>query len=212
LDAMHPTGRVDVTILDGEPQYRIAEHVAWDFIEFHPFACDAVCFGTLAQRSLQSRDSIQRFVAQVPRGSLRLLDINLRQHYWSRSIIEESLDLANAVKLNREEMDVIGGMFKVKGPAELRSSFSLDFVVLTEGELGTSLYTRDQVIQGEPVRFDPAPDADAVGAGDASAAAIAIGVVLKWPFERVVAVANRTGAFVASRRGALPELPESVTA
>ena len=212
IDAVHPTGRVDVTVIAGEPHYNITEKVAWDFLEFHPFQCEAVCFGTLAQRAPVSRDSIQRFVAQMPRSSLRLFDINLRQHFWDRTVIEQSLDLATAAKLNRDEMNVIAEMFRLDGPADLRSAFSLDSVILTEGEGGTSLFTRDRVVRGKPVRFDPAPDADAVGAGDACAAAITVGLVAGWPLDQVVNFANTIGAYVASRRGALPELPDAIFA
>lgn len=210
LDAEHPTGRVEVTVHNGEPQYRIFEHVAWDFIEYRPIECDAVCFGTLAQRSQVSRDSIQRFVAQTPTTALRLFDINLRQRFWDRPVIEQSLELANAVKLNRDEMAVISEMFRIQSPAELRSAFSLDTVILTEGEDGTSLYTHDEVVKGKPVRFACAPDADAVGAGDACAAATTVGLVMKLPLPQVVNFANTVGAYVASRRGALPELPDEI--
>jgi fructokinase len=210
IDAVHPTGRVDVTIVDGEPHYEIARNVAWDFIEYHPLECDAICFGTLAQRSPKSRDSIQKLVANTPASALRLFDINLRQHFWNRDVIERGLELATAVKLNRHEMSVVSEMLRVDGPAELRTAFSLDAVVLTQGELGTSLYTREGVVVGDPVAYTPSQDADAVGAGDACAAAIAVGLVCQWPLDRVVNLANRIGAWVASQRGALPPLPEQI--
>lgn len=211
IDPAHPTGRVEVTVgARGEPHYVIEENVAWDFIEYRPLACDAVCFGSLAQRSPLSRQSIQRFVAATPDNALRLFDVNLRQHYWDRDLIQQSLHLATAVKLNDEELRVVSGLFGAADPAQLLHRFSLDAVVLTRGEAGTTLVTRHGATSGEPVRYPPAPDADAVGAGDACAAAVAVGLVLKWPAEQVVALANRVGAYVASRRGALPELPDYV--
>lgn len=207
VDPAHPTGCVEVTISGGEPRYEIATGVAWDFIEYEPLSCDAVCFGTLAQRSPVSRHSIQDFVAAVPPRALRLFDINLRQHFWDSAVIEESLRLANAVKLNADEMRIVADLFHLESPAGLLGRFGLHTVVLTEGERGTTLYTRDGVTRGEKVRFAPAPDADAVGAGDACAAVVAVGLVCGWTPARIVALANRVGAWVASRRGALPELP-----
>jgi fructokinase len=207
IDSVHPTGRVEVTVAGGEPHYVIEENVAWDFIEYAPLECDAVCFGSLAQRSPTSRASIQKFVANTPGTALRLFDVNLRQNYWSRDLIEQSLGLANAVKLNEEEVRIVGEMFGLREPAEFLTRFELATVVLTRGPRGTTLVTREGATEGAPVRCEAAPDADAVGAGDACAATVAVGLVCGWPPAQVVKMANQVGAFVASRRGALPELP-----
>ncbi len=209
-DPVHPTGRVDVTLERGEPRYQIAENVAWDFIEYVPLECDAVCFGTLAQRSPRSRESIHRFVTSTPARALRLFDINLRQHYWDFSLIEQGLNLANAVKLNEEEMRIVSDLFDMESPVEFLTRFPLRTVILTQGAKGTTMYTREGITRGEPVSFKLAPNADSVGAGDASAAAATVGLVCGWPAKNVVALANTIGAWVASQPGALPDLPESI--
>lgn len=207
VDPVHPTGRVEVTLVGGEPCYEIARDAAWDFIECPQFPCDAVCWGTLAQRSPISRSNIDRFVANTPDSTLRLFDINLRQQFWDRGVIERGLELATAVKLNRDEMEIVAEMFGLADPRGLLHRFHLKTVVLTRGAQGTMILTSDNEVSGDPVSFPSEEDADPVGAGDACAAAVTVGLVLGWPLERIVRAANQIGAWVASRKGALPPLP-----
>lgn len=208
IDPRYPTGEVRVTIVDDEPAYQIAEDVAWDHIECDEALaarCDAVCFGTLAQRRRTSRESIQRFVRATRPDALRLFDINLRQSYWDREVIAQSLELANAMKLNHHECLIVKEMFGIHDPMEMLEAFGLEFIAHTRGAEGTTLYTRGGIIEGSPVHYSSDDDADAVGAGDACAAAIAVGYVCRWPLHRVVAAANHAGSYVASHRGALAD-------
>ncbi len=221
IDGEHPSGQVQVTIsADGCPNYDIREGVAWDLIEFNDAArrlaasCDAVCFGTLAQRAPVSRASIQRFVEAAPQA-LRLCDINLRQHYFDTALIRRSLELATAVKLNHEELDVLSGLLHLPGDTPRRISallrdYRLDYVVFTRGSRGTAIYTAGGEIDGAAVSYPEAPHADPVGAGDSCAAAVTLGLLLKWPLEDVVSFANHVGAYVASQPGGTPVLPEKL--
>lgn len=220
-DPARPTGQVLVTFdPQGSPRYEILEGVAWDAIEFDEAArelapvCDAVCFGTLAQRDLTSRATIQAFVEAAPQA-LRLCDINLRQQFFSAPLIRRSLELANAVKLNDEELSVLSRLLDLEGDAgdritNLIDDFRLDYLVLTRGERGTAIYTRSMECEGDRVSLNPAPDADAVGAGDACAAAVAVGLMLGHPPAAVATFANRIGAYVASQPGGTPRLPDEL--
>jgi fructokinase len=218
VDGEHPSGQVLVTIsADGHPSYDILEGVAWDAIEFDDVArrlassCDAVCFGTLAQRAPKSRSSIQQFVEAAPQA-FRLCDINLRQHYFDTPVIQRSLELATAVKLNHEELEVLAGLLRLPGEtngriAALLRDFHLDYIVLTRGERGTAIFTPDQEVDGPPVSYPPSPNADPVGAGDSCAAAVTVGLLMKWPLPDVAHFANHIGAYVASQPGGTPVLP-----
>ncbi len=213
LDDDHPTGQVLVTSRrSGEPVYKIVEDVAWDHLEFTDELgrlagrCDAVCFGTLARRSPVSRATIGRFLQQAPQA-VRLYDVNLRQHYYDESLIREGCELATMVKLNEAELPIILRLLGLGGVEALLGRFGLDAVVLTRGAAGTTLYTAGGAIMGEPNHFEPEPGADSVGAGDACAAGVLVMWLLGGAPEMIVWLANYLGAYVASRRGATPELP-----
>lgn len=209
----------------GQPQFDIVADVAWDWLHLDPDAedlaqqCEAVCFGTLAQRNGQSRNTIYRFLAAA-RRAVRLFDVNLRQNYFDRQILHRSCEFATAVKLNESELPItvrlLGlGAAGASGTADAQATallkrYNLKLVALTRGRRGTVLYTPDQRIEGQPVSYPAAPDADPVGAGDACSAAILVGQVLRFPLERVAALANHAGAFVASQAGATPPMPEGI--
>jgi fructokinase len=219
-DPDRPTGCVLVTLDSGEPSYEIVEDTAWDRLDFTTewrdlaMQCEAVCFGTLAQRSPQSRMAIEQFLEQAPRA-IRMFDVNLRQHYFSAELIRRSCTLATVVKLNRHELTQVLQLLEFShttGSVDdqvmaLREHFSLAAVVLTRGAAGTVLYTAAGKIDGEPVSYPRHPDADSVGAGDACAAGTLTGMLLGWPAERIVALANAAGAYVAAQSGATPQLP-----
>jgi fructokinase len=118
VDSRAPTGTAKVSLSgDGLAHFVIEENVAWDYLAATPEAlaaarqADAICFGSLAQRSGRSRSAIQELVAATPDHALRVFDINLRQHYYSREVIEQSLRLANVLKLNEDEVPVLAEMF-----------------------------------------------------------------------------------------------------
>lgn len=219
-----PTGTVQVTVdVAGHPQYEITENVAWDHVEFTDSLaqlardCSAVCFGTLAQRSPMTRESIQQFLATAT-NALRVCDVNLRQQFYSAEVIGSSLQAANVVKLNEEELTVIGDLLKLDSRTlavdeqvtGLLQRFDLSVMALTRGEAGTVLYSADERVEGEVPSYPRQPQADSVGAGDASCAALIVGLLLEKPLVEIVALANRVGAFVASVQGATPKLPGEI--
>ncbi|MCE9589529.1 MAG: carbohydrate kinase [Planctomycetes bacterium] len=221
-DPDRDTGKVYVgSDARGQPTFEIASDVAWDWVQFDFDAeevaqrCEAVCFGTLAQRNAQSRNTIYRFL-DTARRAFRMFDVNLRQNFYDRAIVQRSCESSNIVKLNDQELPVVAKLLALPGDgpekqiAALIKRYALRMVVLTRGAAGTVIHTPTDRVQGEPVSYPSAPGADAVGAGDACAAAILLGLVQRWPLEKVVALANHAGAFVASQPGATPALPESI--
>ncbi|HZT36935.1 MAG TPA: PfkB family carbohydrate kinase [Bryobacteraceae bacterium] len=217
-DADRPTGEVRVRISDaGEPSYDILRNAAWDAIEYTDdlrrlsASCDAVCFGTLAQRSERSRRSIQQFVSDA-RRAWRLFDINLRQHFYDASILERGFALASAAKLNEEELLVVARLFQLApDPEVIRRRFALEHLIYTRGERGTVICGATGVYEGASARFERHPEADSVGAGDACAAAVTVGILSHWPLQQVADFANQVGAYVASQPGGAPELPDALT-
>lgn len=216
VDEELPTGSVGVTVnADGQPQYEIFENVAWDAIRGEAAArqagADAVCFGSLAQRNAISRASIQALVSAAPATALRIFDINLRQHYHSREVIEHSLALANVLKVNDAELPRLAGWFGITGDVraqiqQLVARFGLRAVVLTRGGDGSLLYSDSQWSDrpGAPTTI-----VDSIGAGDSFTAAMTLGLLKGWDLDRINDHANRLAAFVCSQAGATPSLPES---
>ncbi len=209
------TGTVAITLHDGEPEYDIHSGVAWDRIAWDKSLsslakrCDAVCFGTLGQRLEPARSTIQQFVTTANQA-VRLFDVNLRQDYFSAELLEAACRAASIVKMNEAELAIIApllGLVQKEEIWQMLEHFDLDLFVLTRGKLGTALYTANSVTLGQPVRFAAEPEADSVGAGDACSAAILHGATHHWPLQQTADLANRLGAFVASRKGATPELP-----
>ena len=221
LDPAAPTGTVSVEIaVDGQPKYTIHENVAWDYIKAQPAArravadANAVCFGTLAQRSETSRSSIRALVSLAPPNTLRIFDINLRQHFYSRELIEQSLALANVLKVNDTELGVLAEMFGVTGDMRaqmngLAGRYPLRVIACTRGANGSLLLANGQWSDhpGVPVKV-----ADTVGAGDAFTAAIALGLLRAWDLDDINHRANQIASFVASCPGATPDLPQHLRA
>jgi fructokinase len=216
VDAAHPTGSVTVTLDDGQPTYAIHENAAWDFIASsarllelaEQAAC--VCFGSLAQRSAVSRQTIQNVLARVRPDGVRIFDINLRQHYYDRAIIEASLRRANVLKINSDEIALLGELLECGAGADpIFARFeNLRLIALTRGGEGSVLYSReDSPVEHPGYRAEPM--VDAVGAGDAFTAALAMGLLRGHPLEQISEEANRLAAFVCTRAGATPEIPPS---
>lgn len=225
VDSKRPTGTVQVTISpSGDPQYEISEDVAWDFIEFNDSLaelaanCNAVCFGTLAQRSQHSGNSIHQFLAAAPHA-IRLLDVNLRQHYITAEILQTSLAAASAVKLNEEELarvaEVIPQSFGRASTTDDRAramlnAFDLKLLALTRGPRGTVIYSGEGRYDTSPTQMPAAANADSVGAGDACSAGLIYGMLMQWPLEQTLDLANKMGAYVASQPGGTPLLHQSI--
>jgi len=221
----HPTGTVQVTVdKAGHPEYEITGNVAWDHIQQTPAtnrlakSCSAVCFGTLAQRSPESRQTIQQFLAAASQA-WRVCDLNLRQQFYTAEIIQSSFRAANVVKLSEEELTIATRVLDLKGSSRedtyaqaelLCERFNLDLLALTRGARGTVLFRGNERAVAEVPTYTPSPQADSVGAGDSCCAAIVTGLLLEWPTQRIVGLANQVGAYVASQRGATPQLPNEI--
>ncbi|HSI32235.1 MAG TPA: carbohydrate kinase, partial [Tepidisphaeraceae bacterium] len=186
VDPHHPTGTVTVALdAAGVPSYTIHEGVAWDFVPETPALlelvarADCVCFGSLAQRSPATRATIRSALAATRPGCLRVFDINLRQHYFDRDVIEESLGRTTVLKLNDQELPVLGELLGMGGEdliGDLVGAFGLRLVAVTRGGRGAVLYGDDGAVVDHP-GYPAEPMADTVGAGDAFTAVLAIGLL-----------------------------------
>ncbi|MDB6058830.1 MAG: sugar kinase, ribokinase [Verrucomicrobiales bacterium] len=215
-DPSHPTGTVTVALAaNGVPEYIIHESVAWDHIASTPEAfgavrsADAICFGSLAQRTRSSRESIQTLVSAAPSNALRIFDINLRQHYFDRETIETSLKLANVLKLNDDELPILTKLSKVDGAVKsqiefIAKRFDLGVIALTRGGNGSLLYHEGRWSEHGSINVAVA---DTIGAGDSFTAALCLGLLRGLDLDRINAAANQIAAFVCSVSGATPELP-----
>jgi fructokinase len=235
VDSEQKTGKVSVSITSGEPSYLIHQPAAWDFMELTDSwveaaeRADALCFGTLAQRSPQSRQTIQTLVAEAHHSSLRIFDINLRPPFFSGEIIQESLELASVLKLNDSELiqvlDILGiGSTTTGGDTneeekhprrtsealrigsqKLLAEFpTLNLIAITRGSHGSLLVKRNEWYEhpGYAVKI-----ADTVGAGDAFTAALAHYLLRSANLATLSEAGNRWGSWVASHKGAMPDLP-----
>jgi fructokinase len=222
-DSTHPTGRVTVDLSDeGHPDYIIHEDVAWDDLTADEDWLDAagraaaVAFGTLAQRGEPSREAIHAVLAGCPDECLIVYDVNLRQNWYQRSWIERSLAASDIVKLNRDEVTVLGSMLQIDADNTLAfadallSRFDrLKLICITRAEDGCLLVTQDETadVPGAPINV-----VDAVGAGDAFTAALITARLDGWPLETTAKFANAVGGLVASHAGAMPDLRQQMGA
>ena len=215
LDAAHPTGTVKVRVdADGQPSFEIAERVAWDFLEWTPALqslaekADAVCFGSLAQRSPKSRETIRSFLRALRPSAARVLDVNLRGTFLTAQTLSESAHLADIIKLNHDELPAVvkllGFPFHDEESAAqwLRHTYGAKLVCVTRGAKGSLLvgeYATDEH-PGCKVRV-----ADTVGCGDAFTAALVYHYLRRASLSTLNEAANRMGAWVARQVGATPE-------
>jgi fructokinase len=213
-DLQHSTGTVTVQLdCKGQPEFEITRPVAWDFLEWTPQwqllagQADAVCFGSLAQRSPLSRTTIRSFLKATSGGALRIFDVNLRQSFYSAEVILDSIRLAQVVKLNHEELPRVIELLALpyddqpSSARRLRSHFGLKLVCITRGAQGSLLCGEDGL--HEHPGFQIAVK-DTVGAGDAFTAGLVHGYLRRASLEVMNDVANRMGAWVASHAGATP--------
>lgn len=228
-----PTGTVKVTLDDkGIPQYEICLGVAWDNIplteEMLSIArqAQAVCFGSLAQRSKVSRATIHAMLDATPADALRVFDINLRQQWYTAEIISESLHRANILKINDEELDVVATMLLGEPTTpgqliatdadltrricrELIARYQLKMLILTCGAIGSYVFTANEESY---IATPKVTVADTVGAGDSFTAAFVAqllnGKTMRQAHEKAVAVS----AFVCTQHGAMPVLPADIKA
>lgn len=219
LDPRHPTGTVAVDVSDsGHPEYIIHEDVAWDWLEFtRPLAdlattLDGVCFGSLAQRSPASRDAVLQFLYGTPDECLIVFDVNIRQEFYDRIGIERSLQAANILKLNADEVTLLNSLLELglrqDSPdlecdfaSRIRRDFEVDLVCITRAEEGCFAANSEEEVDLPGIQVDVA---DAVGAGDAFTAALLVSQLECWPLVSSARFANQVGALVASKPGAMP--------
>lgn len=214
-DDAFPTGTVGVDFFDGQPQYEIFAPVAWDRLEITDdwietaASSDAICFGSLAQRSAKSRETIISLVAKC--AGIRVFDVNLRQDFWNAKVIRDSFEAANVVKLNDEEFPIVAGIFGLGDAAvdfaaeSLIERFELTHLCVTRGAKGSVIYTRDE--KSETIGIDIVV-ADTIGAGDAFTAGVVHGILNSWDLENINRFANKVGAFVAANAGAMPDFED----
>lgn len=208
-----PTGVVNVTLDEkGVPTYTIIEGVAWDNVPYTPEmkavaseAC-AVCFGTLAQRNPVTRQTILDFIADMPADSLKVYDINLRQHFFSKEIIETSLKVADILKINDEEILIMAKLLGLDGTPEeacraILRLYGLRLVILTKGGDGSEVITEDTVLS---IACPKVQIADTVGAGDSFTAAFIRAYLRGDTLAECHRLANEVSAYVCSKNGAMP--------
>ena len=240
VDPDHDTGKVTVNFVAGEPHYTIHEPAAWDFLELTDEwislaeRADAICFGSLAQRNLRSRQTIQELAAATRPNCIRIFDVNLRAPFYSVEVLEESLELATVVKMNEDELPRVLHLLGLSGDQrptvdarqpsanepvpptqDLRSGAvrllaefpPLQIVAVTRGSCGSLLVSRDQWHEhpGFPVKV-----ADRIGAGDAFTAAMAHYLLRGANLSTLNEAGNRWGGWLASQSGGMPNLPDQV--
>lgn len=214
----YPTGTVQVVLDDeGVPTYDIRENVAWDNIPLTDEmltvarnAC-AVCWGSLAQRNVVSRETIRRFVHATPEESLRIFDINLRQTFYTKEIIKESLKLCNVLKINDEELVSIGRMFGYPGLDMenkcwlILGKYNLNMLVLTCGVNGSYVFTPGCMSFQETPKVEVA---DTVGAGDSFTGSFCAAILQGKSVCEAHRIAVEVSAYVCTQNGAMPRLPK----
>ena len=216
----YPTGTVQVTLAEGGiPTYDIKENVAWDNIPFDDDIaaiarnCRAVCFGSLAQRNIVSRTTIQKFLDATPDDCLKIFDINLRQQFYTKEIIQESIRRCNILKINDEELVLIGRMFGYPGlDIEnkcwlILGKYNLDMLVLTCGTNGSYVFTPGAVSFQETPKVTVA---DTVGAGDSFTGSFVGSILNGKSVPDAHRTAVRVSAFVCTQNGAMPVVPEEL--
>jgi fructokinase len=221
VDRQHPTGTVSVELdAHGKPTYVIHEGVAWDFIPATPalFAlaqqASVICFGSLAQRSPASRDTIQGILHASVGHCLRVFDINLRQHYYSAGVVTAGLAAADGLKLNDEGLPIVADLTGLHGDESsllraLQERYRLRLIALTKGAHGSVLCGPEEysVHPGVPTTI-----VDTVGAGDAFTAAVALGLLAGRCLGDINEHANRLASYVCSQPGATPPVPPDIRA
>ncbi len=192
----HSTGIVTVTFaLSGEPDYEVHRPAAYDFLEAPPLEADWVYYGTLVQTNPRARAEIAKLIARIPN---RFYDVNLRKDSYSPELTRDLLRQATAIKMNAEEAAILGFQF----PPLPSVAAHARFVAITNGADGCEVMIDGERAQAAGIPVDVA---DRVGAGDAFAAAFLHGIVQGWSAKEVALYANRAGALVASRPGAIPD-------
>ncbi len=217
IDPDHATGFVEAKIDEhGVAHYMFPDNIAWDHLTLNDKAMSlgprvhAVCYGTLAQRTEKSGNAIYDFLDAAPQA-MKVYDMNLRQHFYSKEIISKSLEKADVLKLNDDEIQIVAPMFDLKGTENqmlksLHEKFNLSCSILTRGSKGSLIIGYGQEIESVGVVVDKLKNT--IGAGDSFTAATVLGLLLEHSLEDISKHANRLAAYVCSRKGAMPPIPE----
>lgn len=217
--ADYPTGTVNVKLNNkGIPEYKICENVAWDNIPFTDKTenlaknTGTVSFGSLAQRNSVSRETIKKFLLNMPENSLKIFDINIRQHFYSKELIHDSLNLSNMLKINDEEIILVSQLYGYKEVNEqdicqrLLDDYNLGILILTKGTEGSFVFTPKET------SYQPTPKvhvADTVGAGDSFTAAFVASYMRGERITDSHKLAVEVSAYVCTQHGAMPKLPDA---
>lgn len=216
IDAFHPTGTVRVSLdAAAVPAFIIEENVAWDYLEKSPSLrqlaskANAICFGSLAFRSSQSRETLNWFLSGLRADCLRVLDINLRPPFFSKDLIEYLFTQANVLKINETELELIKSLFSFQEREEidilkkLLHLYDFKLIALTKGEKGSRLFTanKESSHPGFPVEA-----VDTVGAGDAFTAALVHGLLNGEELDEINEKANRLASLICTQKGAWVEV------
>ena len=215
LNPNFDTGIVNVKLDEnGKPSYKIIEDVAWDNINLTSDLVSlakktsAICFGSLAQRNVESQNTIQEILCETPSDCIRVFDINLRQNYYSELVIDQSLKIASVLKLNDEELPIVGSTFGFTGSDEsilsqLLANYNLNLIALTKGAQGSLLFlpTTESILEPTKTKI-----IDTVGAGDAFTAGLVYGLLNDYDISHIHRIASNLATFVCSKNGATPRL------
>ncbi len=217
----YPTGTVNVSLDEaGVPTYTFTPNVAWDHIPFTPEMkaiakeARAVCFGSLAQRSSESRETIHQFLEATPEDCVKIFDVNLRGNFYNKEVLSEGVKHADILKINDEELVTIGRMFDYPGLDMeekcriIMHRYNLKMVVLTCGTNGSYVFAPNDLTS-----FKPTPKvevADTVGAGDSFTGAFTAAILSGKTIQEAHELAVKVSAYVCTQKGAMPKLPEEL--
>ena len=219
----YPTGTVEIDLDEnGIPSYDIKENVAYDFIPFTPELeevarkCNVACFGSMTQRNPVSRNTIRRFLETMPQTgeTYKVFDINLRQHFYDKEIIAESLRLCNVFKINDEELVVVKDMFRYEGESyrevclKIISEWNLKYLILTCGTNGSYIFTENESSFMETPVVNVA---DTVGAGDSFISAFMASILKGQDIRTAHELAVKISAYICTQYGAMLDLPKEMT-
>jgi fructokinase len=216
-DPSHETGKASVeTDSKGIPRFIIHEPSAWDFIPVSEemlraaASADVIYFGTLAQRSPVSRDSIRQLVHRAPASAQRVYDINLRKPFYDAQLIGQSLEMASILKITHEELEIVGKMLELPEGEQnrvtaLRDRFNLFMVLLTRGADGSMLVQKHRIAEHPAVK--PSRIADTIGAGDSFTASAVMSLLRGEDLDVLHDRAAKIASYVCSQPGATPPLP-----
>jgi fructokinase len=215
LDDKHPTGIVNVEFDEGEPSYSIEGPSAWDFIEITDElikdvnSLDAICFASLSQRNDKTKDTVQNLLSAVPGSCLKVFDLNLRPPFVDKDLVISTIQKSDIIKINEHEFKILTEWFgKQDFTVDLFEDDPAKIVLLTEGEKGSTMFTSTNTLHEDAHPISG--EGDFVGVGDAFLACFTFLKLNQTPENKILSLSNQYAAFVASQKGGMPDIPESI--